>query len=87
MLLRFEKEREQIKRLNEIREQELAKQLTGEKKLLPKRIRNEMKTRELMYRESLRISHVSPDQEREKVRWVSVVLDYGSRATDTSFSV
>ncbi|XP_055354239.1 serine/threonine-protein kinase 10-like, partial [Paramacrobiotus metropolitanus] len=69
MLLRFEKERDQIKRINEMREQELVKQLTAEKKLLPKRIRNEMKTRELMYRESLRITHISADQEKEKVRW------------------
>lgn len=70
MLLRFEKECEQIKRLNEGREQELIKQLVAEKKLLPKRIRNEMKTRELMYRESLRITHISSDQEKEKVRYV-----------------
>ncbi|OQV14105.1 STE20-like serine/threonine-protein kinase [Hypsibius exemplaris] len=69
MLLRFEKESEQIKRINEFREQELVKQLAAEKKLLPKRIRNEMKTRELMYRESLRITHISADQEKEKVRY------------------
>ena len=74
MLQRFEKESEQIKRLNDHHEQELAKQLAAEKKLLPKRIKNEMKTRELMYRESIRISgSVSSDQEREKVRLVRVL--------------
>ncbi|XP_022255618.1 serine/threonine-protein kinase 10-like, partial [Limulus polyphemus] len=72
MLIRHEKELEQIKRMNSHKEDELLKRQAVEKKQLPKRIRTEMKTRELMFRESLRISMVShsdsPNGERNKIR-------------------
>ncbi|PRD23354.1 UNVERIFIED_CONTAM: STE20-like serine/threonine-protein kinase [Trichonephila clavipes] len=72
MLVRHEKELEQVKRMNACKEEELLKWQAIERRQLPKRIRAEMKTRELMFRESLRISVVnlseSPDEEREKVR-------------------
>ncbi|GFX19506.1 hypothetical protein TNCV_2074151 [Trichonephila clavipes] len=70
MLVRHEKELEQVKRMNACKEEELLKWQAIERRQLPKRIRAEMKTRELMFRESLRISVVnlseSPDEEREK---------------------
>ncbi|EEC19634.1 CDC42 binding protein kinase alpha, putative [Ixodes scapularis] len=71
MLIRHEKELEQVKRLNLRREDELLKRQTLEKRQLPKRIRSEMKTRELMFKESLRISvHnlESPDEEKDRLR-------------------
>ncbi|XP_023238605.1 STE20-like serine/threonine-protein kinase isoform X2 [Centruroides sculpturatus] len=72
MLIRHEKELEQVKRMNVRKEEMLVKQQAVEKRQLPKRIRSEMKTRELMFKESLRISITnlteSPDDERMKIR-------------------
>lgn len=56
MLVRHEKEMEQVKRINARHEENLLKRQSIEKRQLPKRIRSEMKTRELMFRESLRIN-------------------------------
>jgi STE20-like kinase len=56
MLTRHEKEKEQIKRRAARKEEELLKKQTAERRSLPKRIRAEMKARELMFRESMRIS-------------------------------
>nr|XP_045597779.1 serine/threonine-protein kinase 10-like isoform X6 [Procambarus clarkii] len=68
MLLRHEKELEQVKRVNQMREEELIKRQQVEKRQLPKRIRQEMKARELMFRESMRIStqHLPDSHEDEK---------------------
>lgn len=77
MLVRHEKEMEQVKRINARHEENLLKRQSLEKRQLPKRIRSEMKTRELMFRESLRISTLnnkangvadSGNEEREKLR-------------------
>ncbi|XP_017796707.1 PREDICTED: serine/threonine-protein kinase 10 [Habropoda laboriosa] len=73
MLIRHEKELEQMKRMNQRKEEELMKRQTVERRNLPKRIRNEMKAREMMFRESMRISMSSvivpdPDAEREKLK-------------------
>lgn len=76
MLVRHEKEMEQVKRINARHEENLLKRQSHEKRQLPKRIRSEMKTRELMFRESLRISTLankangtdSNQEEREKLR-------------------
>ncbi|XP_012283262.1 serine/threonine-protein kinase 10 [Orussus abietinus] len=73
MLVRHEKELEQMKRMNQRKEEELIKRQAVERRNLPKRIRNEMKAREMMFRESLRISMASalapdPDAEREKLK-------------------
>lgn len=76
MLVRHEKELEQVKRINTRHEENLLKRQTHEKRQLPKRIRSEMKTRELMFRESLRISTLankangtdSSTEERDKLR-------------------
>lgn len=56
MLVRHGKEMEQVKRINARHEENLLKRQSHEKRQLPKRIRSEMKTRELMFRESLRIN-------------------------------
>ncbi|XP_069946381.1 serine/threonine-protein kinase 10 isoform X9 [Cherax quadricarinatus] len=68
MLLRHEKELEQVKRVNQQKEEELVKRQQIEKRQLPKRIRQEMKARELMFRESMRIStfHLPDSHEDEK---------------------
>lgn len=68
MLVRHEKELEQVKRVNQQKEEELVKRQQIEKRQLPKRIRQEMKARELMFRESMRISttHLPESQEDEK---------------------
>lgn len=73
MLVRHEKELEQIKRMNGRKEEELVKRQAVEKRQLPKHIRSEMKVREQMFRESLRISFSnltdnSPEQEKDKLR-------------------
>ncbi|XP_014211452.2 serine/threonine-protein kinase 10-like isoform X2 [Copidosoma floridanum] len=73
MLIRHEKELEQMKRMNQRKEEELVKRQTIERRNLPKRIRNEMKAREMMFRESMRISIstavvTDPDDEREKLK-------------------
>ncbi|XP_078033056.1 sterile20-like kinase isoform X2 [Augochlora pura] len=70
MLIRHEKELEQMKRMNQRKEEELVKRQTVERRNLPKRIRNEMKAREMMFRESMRISVIAPDPdaEREKLK-------------------
>ncbi|XP_033324735.2 sterile20-like kinase isoform X2 [Megalopta genalis] len=73
MLIRHEKELEQMKRMNQRKEEELVKRQTVERRNLPKRIRNEMKAREMMFRESMRISISAviapdPDAEREKLK-------------------
>lgn len=64
----FKKELEHFKRMNTLQEEELLKRQQIEKRSLPKRIRSEMKTRELMFRESLRISipnNVFSEDERD----------------------
>ena len=50
MIVRHEKELDQIKRMNQRKEEELVKQQLVEKRAVPKRIRAEMKARELMFR-------------------------------------
>ncbi|CAH2007443.1 unnamed protein product [Acanthoscelides obtectus] len=70
MLTRHEKEKEQIKRRAARKEEELLKKQAIEKRNLPKRIRSEMKAREAMFRESMRISiSGSNDPEAEKNRF------------------
>lgn len=71
MIVRHEKELEQVKRMLQRKEEELIKRQTVERRALPKRIRNERKARDLMFRESLRIStNIDPDAEREKLKKV-----------------
>lgn len=74
MLVRHEKELEQVKRMNQRKEEELLKRQAGEKRSLPKRIRAEMKAREMMFRESMRISISTsePEAERDKLKKVSL---------------
>ncbi|KAL1122503.1 hypothetical protein AAG570_002834 [Ranatra chinensis] len=67
MLIRHDKELEQMKRMNQRKEEELVKRQAIEKRAHPKRIKSEMKAREMMFRESLRIRMAkSPDPEQER---------------------
>lgn len=51
------------------KEEDLIKRQTVEKRALPKRIRTERKARDMMFRESLRIStNLDPEAEREKLK-------------------
>ncbi|KAI5640798.1 polo kinase kinase domain-containing protein [Phthorimaea operculella] len=68
MLVRHDKELDQIKRKNQRKEEELAKCQALEKRSLPKRIRAEQKAREMMFRESLRISSQPGTHEDERER-------------------
>jgi STE20-like kinase len=53
------------------KEEDLVKRQAIEKRALPKRIRAERKARDMMFRESLRISmNHDPDMEREKMKRV-----------------
>ncbi|ETN62420.1 polo kinase kinase [Anopheles darlingi] len=69
MIIRHEKELDQIKRMITRKEEELVKRQTIERRALPKRIRAERKARDMMFRESLRISMTTdPELEREKLK-------------------
>ncbi|KFB38598.1 polo kinase kinase [Anopheles sinensis] len=69
MIIRHEKELDQIKRMISRKEEELLKRQTIERRALPKRIRAERKARDMMFRESLRISMTTdPEVERDKLK-------------------
>jgi len=74
MLVHHEKELEHLKRLMDRKEEELIKNQTLERKALPKRIRQERKAREAMFRESLRISvtnlneALKPIEEKDRLK-------------------
>ncbi|XP_065157850.1 serine/threonine-protein kinase 10-like isoform X1 [Atheta coriaria] len=71
MLDRHDKEMEQVKRRATKKEEELIKKQNTEKRSLPKRIRSEMKVREMMFRESMRISisgASDPEVEKNKIK-------------------
>lgn len=76
MLIRHEKELEHHRRVSTRREEEILKRQAAEKRALPKRIRTEMRAREMMFRESLRIHApgstpvTSADDEKERLRKV-----------------
>lgn len=56
------------------KEEELVKRQAVERRALPKRIRAERKARDMMFRESLRIStNLDPDAEREKLKKVQII--------------
>merc|ERR1712223_1841617 len=74
MLVHHEKELEHLKRMMDRKEEELIKNQTFERKALPKRIRQEMKAREMMFRESMRISvtnlneTLKPIEEKDRLK-------------------
>merc|ERR1711981_1512680 len=74
MLVHHEKELEHLKRMMFRKEEDLIKNQTQERKALPKRIRQEMKAREMMFRESMRISVTNlneilkPTEEKERIK-------------------
>merc|ERR1712020_325162 len=74
MLVHHEKELEHLKRMMLRKEEDLVKNQTLERKALPKRIRQEMKAREMMFRESMRISvtnlneMLKPTEEKERIK-------------------
>ncbi|XP_017070259.2 serine/threonine-protein kinase 10 isoform X1 [Drosophila eugracilis] len=69
MIIRHEKELDQVKRMLQRKEEDMVKKQTMEKRALPKRIRAERKARDLMFRESLRISiHLDPEIERDRLK-------------------
>merc|ERR1719282_1103284 len=74
MLVHHEKELDHLKRMMERKEEEMAKNQAVERRALPKRIRAEMRAREMMYRESLRISVtnlqevITPMEEKDRFK-------------------
>merc|ERR1712029_463886 len=74
MLVHHEKELDHLKRMMDRKEEELIKNQAVERRALPKRIRAEMKAREMMYRESLRISvtnlheAITPTEEKDRFK-------------------
>jgi STE20-like kinase len=71
MLVRDEKDLEHTRRNASREEEDLLKRQAVERRQLPKRIRSEMKTRELIFRESLRLSNANLanfEDERERVK-------------------
>ncbi|XP_062128119.1 serine/threonine-protein kinase 10 isoform X2 [Drosophila sulfurigaster albostrigata] len=69
MIIRHEKELDQVKRMLLRKEEDMLKKQTLEKRALPKRIRAERKARDLMFRESLRIStNLDPEIERDRLK-------------------
>lgn len=74
MLIRHDKEMEQVRRRAQRKEEEMIKKQSIERRSLPKRIRAEMKAREMMFRESMRITlsgHADPEADKNKFREVS----------------
>ena len=71
-----EKELEHLKRMMDRKEDDLLKNQTLERKALPKRIRQEMKAREQMFRASMRISVtnlnevMNPTEEKDRLKKV-----------------
>merc|ERR1712172_91174 len=69
-----EKELDHLKRMMERKEEELVRNQNVERRALPKRIRAEMKAREMMFRESLRISvtnlheAITPTEEKDRFK-------------------
>jgi len=76
MLIRHDKEIEHLKLVSTRREEDLLKRQAAERRALPKRIRNEMRIREMIFRESLRIHAPGstpangPEDEKERIRRV-----------------
>uniref|UniRef100_A0A0A9XPM1 STE20-like serine/threonine-protein kinase n=1 Tax=Lygus hesperus TaxID=30085 RepID=A0A0A9XPM1_LYGHE len=71
MLIRHDKELEHMKRLNARKVEDLLKRQSIERRAHPKRIKSEMKVREMMFRESLRIrmaNNPDPDHERNMLK-------------------
>ena len=61
-----------MRRVNARKEEDMLNKHGIEKKRLPRIQKSEMKTRQQLFKQSLRISQmISPDQEREKIRHVS----------------
>lgn len=64
-----------MRRVNMRKEEDMLRRHALEKKRLPKIQKSETKTRQQLFKQSLRISQVgSPDQEREKIRQVTKKL-------------
>ncbi|WKY16880.1 hypothetical protein Q1695_001473 [Nippostrongylus brasiliensis] len=70
MLARHQKELAQAQKINQEEEDELVRALALDRKKLPKMLRNEAKTRSVMFKESLRISmqSMTPAEMSEKLR-------------------
>jgi len=74
MLVHHEKELDHLKRMMERKEEELVRNQTVERRALPKRIKAEMRAREMMFRESLRISvtnlheAITPTEEKDRFK-------------------
>merc|ERR1711874_658 len=74
MLVHHEKELEHLKRMMDRKKEELVRNQTLERKALPKRIRQEMKAREMMFRESMGISvtnlheAITPTEEKDRFK-------------------
>uniref|UniRef100_A0A915D023 STE20-like serine/threonine-protein kinase n=1 Tax=Ditylenchus dipsaci TaxID=166011 RepID=A0A915D023_9BILA len=72
MLARHHKEQEHIRKINQANEENLLRALTTDRKGLPKALRNESKTRTIMFKESLRID--LPEESME--RWSEKIHDF-----------
>lgn len=71
MYFQFNKTFVCVCRMLQRKEEDIVKRQAVERRQLPKRIRNERKARDAMFRESLRISTQNdPDVEREKLKKV-----------------
>jgi STE20-like kinase len=72
MLARHQKELEHIRKINQGNEENLLRALAADRKRLPKALRNESKTRSIMFKESLRID--LPGEGMEK--WAQKINDF-----------
>ena len=74
-MLMLVQELQQLKRVNTRREEEMLQRHNLEKRRLPRIQKGEMKTRQQLFKQSLRISSIlSPEEERDKIKNVSFVL-------------
>ncbi len=70
--LAFVQELDQMRRVNARKEEDMLTKHGIEKKRLPRIQKSEMKTRQQLFKQSLRISQmITPEQEKDKIRQVS----------------
>ncbi|KAL3073596.1 hypothetical protein niasHS_017163 [Heterodera schachtii] len=89
MLARHAKEQEHVRRINQSKEEQLLRALTADRKALPKVLRNEAKTRTMMFRKSLEVdlpgesdtwtAKVRMFEEREKQRMRLKMEEYDQK--------
>uniref|UniRef100_A0A914CWV8 Uncharacterized protein n=1 Tax=Acrobeloides nanus TaxID=290746 RepID=A0A914CWV8_9BILA len=68
MIARHHKEQEHVRKINQAAEENLMRALAADRKRLPKALKNDSRTRTMMFKESLRIDRASADIWAERIQ-------------------